>query len=459
MDTTPRNDSIQIISKELIKPSSPTPDHLKSLKLSLLDQLSPPVYISLIFFYGADELKGMMTGSTDDHSQIPHLLKHSLSNILTTYYPLVGKIDSDNFTVDCDDSGVEFIEARSRDRLKDVVENPKLESFRKYLPTDPLGGIYRGEGTLFMAQVTIFDCGGVAIGACLSHIIADGASFVKFMNAWAATCRGSSRNPEPAPDFGVIARYLPARDLSDSNLSPSLLLGNDKLVTKKFVLDREKLSILKQESSGCGFPSTGSSDDSHYYVTDPTVVEVVTAFIWKHFIEKKLLDASKKIFVAHMVNIRSRASPSLDMEHAFGNGCFMTAACTPQYSERVPKLHELVSELRKAIKMIDREYVREACDGDRYMRDLGEMCDAVTEGEGECFLFSSWFRFPIYEVDFGWGRPLLVGMTPLLLNNLAIFMDVISGDGIEVSINMLPDNVNAFEEQLKLVGSDDVINS
>ncbi|KAL6500569.1 hypothetical protein OROHE_025935 [Orobanche hederae] len=446
------NDSIQIMSKELIKPSSPTPDHLKNLKLSLLDQLSPPVYISLVFFYGGDELKGM-TRSTD-HSQLRHLLKHSLSNVLTTYYPLAGKIDSENFTVDCDDSGVEFIEARSRDRLKDVIENPKLESFQKYLPTDPLGGIYRGEGTLFIAQVSIFDCGGVAIGACVSHIIADGASFVKFMNAWAATCRGSG-NPEPAPDFGVMARYLPARDLSDSNLSPSLLLGNDKLVTKKFVFDWEKLSMLKQESSGCRFPSTGSLDDSYYYVRDPTGVEVVTAFIWKHFIENNLLDASKKIFVAHMVNIRSRASPSLEMEQTFGNGCFMTTACTTQYSERVPKLHELVSELRKAIKMIDREYIREACDGDRYLRDLGQVCDAFTEGEGECFLFSSWFRFPIYEVDFGWGRPLWVGTTPLLLNNLAIFMNVASGDGIEVLINMLPDNVHAFEEQLKLITTAD----
>ncbi|KAL6531710.1 hypothetical protein OROMI_028073 [Orobanche minor] len=383
MDTTPRNESIQIMSKELIKPSSPTPDHLKTLKLSLLDQLSPPAYISLVFFYGADEFKGMMmTGISTD------LLKHSLSNVLTTYYPLAGKIDSENFTVDCDDSGVEFIEARSRDRLKDVIENPKLETFRKYLPTDPLGGIYRGEGTLFMAQVTIFDCGGVAIGACLSHIIADAASFVKFMNAWAATCRGS-KNPEPAPDFGVIARYLPARDLSGSNLSTSLLIRNDKLVTRKFVFDREKLSLLKQESSGCGFPSTVSlDDDDYYYVRDPTGVEVVTAFIWKHFIENKLLDDAKKIFVAHIVNIRSRASPSLEMaEHAFGNGYFMTTAWTPHYSERVPELHELVSELRKAIKTIDREYIREACDGDRYLRDLGEAYDAVREGEGECFFF------------------------------------------------------------------------
>ncbi|KAI3445153.1 hypothetical protein Pfo_001818, partial [Paulownia fortunei] len=205
----------QIISKELIKPSSSTPDHLINLKLSLLDQLSPPVYIALIFFYEADEVKGL-TGSTD-HAQTCQQLKNSLSNTLTLFYPLAGKIDPDNFTVDCDDNGVEFIEARARARLGDVIQDPKPDEYFQYLPLDTLGGIHRGEGTLFMVQINFFDCGGIAIAACISHLIADGSSLVEFMNAWAATCRG--QDPKSDQEFG--ARYFPARDLSDSTISPS----------------------------------------------------------------------------------------------------------------------------------------------------------------------------------------------------------------------------------------------
>ncbi|KAK6140380.1 hypothetical protein DH2020_025875 [Rehmannia glutinosa] len=262
--------------KELIKPSSPTPNHLKNLKLSLLDQLAPPVYISLIFFYEANELKGLIDGSTN-HAQICQQLKQSLSNTLTLFYPLAGKIDPDNFTIDCNDNGVEFIEARAQARLEDILHDPKLDQFQQYLPVDPLGGIYKGDGTLFMLQINFFECGGIAIGACISHTVADGSSLVDFMNAWASTCRGKTLN---------------------------------LLVTKKFVFDKKKLSALKQEATGW-FPNAGSSD----YVKDPTRVEVVSAFIWKHFLEKKLLDNNKS-FAAHAVNTRSRASSSLQLEHA-----------------------------------------------------------------------------------------------------------------------------------------------
>lgn len=431
--------SVEVISKELIKPSSSTPDHLRNLKLSVLDQISPPVYISLIFFYEADELKRLT--SCTDHAQICQHLKQSLSNTLTLFYPLAGKIDPETFTVYCDDNGVEFVEARAHSRLRDVVLDAKLEEFQKYLPVDPLGGIHVGEGgTLFMVQINFFDCGGVAVGACVSHLVADGSSLVNFMNAWAATCRGE--NPKSVPEFGVLGRYFPARDLSDSNISLSLIMGNDKLVTKRFVFDKEKLAALKQAAIGDG------SDN----VSDPTRVEAVSAFILKHFMENNPLDADKSLMAAHLVNIRSRASPSL--ENAFGNGCFCAAAeFSHQHPLRVPELHQLASMLRRGIRTVDDEYIRKMESEDLYLRELGKVCDSVTEGETEVFLFSSWCRFPMYEVDFGWGKPLWACTTALPLNNLAILISTRDGDGIEAWINLLPDEVESLENQLKLIGS------
>ncbi|KAL0397399.1 UNVERIFIED_CONTAM: Stemmadenine O-acetyltransferase [Sesamum calycinum] len=354
--------SVHVISKELIKPSSPAPDHLKTVKLSVLDQITPRVYISLIFFYEADELKGLAS-STD---QAPIYSRRS---------------------------------SCSPRPLQDVVHDAKLEEFEKYLPVDPLGGIHVGEGTLFMVQINFFDCGGVAVAACVSHLVADGSSLVDFMNAWAATCRGE--NPKTAPEFGVLGRYFPARDLSDSNISPFLLMGNDKLVTKRFVFDKEKLAALKQAAA------TGD-------VKDPTRVEAVSAFILKHFIETNPLDAKKSLLAAHVVNIRSRASPPL--ENTFGNGCF-TAATELSHQHRlpVPELNEL--------------------------------------GEAEGFLISSWCRFPMYEVDFGWGKPVWVCTTALLVNNLVILMSTRDGSGIDAWINLLPDQVQSLESQFKLIGS------
>ncbi|KAE8123967.1 hypothetical protein FH972_018880 [Carpinus fangiana] len=43
---------VEIISKEIIKPSSPTlPHDLRNLKGSFLDQLAPTTYIPIILFY------------------------------------------------------------------------------------------------------------------------------------------------------------------------------------------------------------------------------------------------------------------------------------------------------------------------------------------------------------------------------------------------------------------------
>ncbi|KAL0464255.1 UNVERIFIED_CONTAM: Vinorine synthase [Sesamum latifolium] len=418
--------SVRVISKDLIQPSSPTPDHLKTLNLSVLDQLSPPGYISLIFFYEADELKGLASGT--DQAQICHHLKQSLSKTLTLFYPLAGKIDPESFRVYCDDGGVEFVEARANARLRDVVHDVKLEEFQKYLPVDPHRVIHVREGTLFMVQINFFDCGGVAVAACVSHVVADGSSLVDFMNAWAATCRGE--NPKTAPEFGVLGRYFPARDMFDSKILPSLLMGNDKLVMKRLVFDKEKLAALKQAAA------TGD-------VRDPTRVEAVSAFILKHFIETNPLDAKKSLLAWHAVNIRSRASPPL--ENTFGNGCFSVAAeLSHQHRLPAPELHELVSKLRRTIRTIDAEYISETEREDRYLSDLGRVRDLILKGEADAFCFTSWCRFPMYEVDLGWGKPVRVCTAGFQVNNLAILMSTRDGSGIEAWINLLPDKFQSL---------------
>ncbi|KAF9588560.1 hypothetical protein IFM89_013412 [Coptis chinensis] len=44
---------VEVISKETIKPSSPTLFHLRTFKLSLIDQYAFPVYVPLVLFYSA----------------------------------------------------------------------------------------------------------------------------------------------------------------------------------------------------------------------------------------------------------------------------------------------------------------------------------------------------------------------------------------------------------------------
>ncbi|KAL0296675.1 UNVERIFIED_CONTAM: Stemmadenine O-acetyltransferase [Sesamum radiatum] len=229
--------SLQVISNEMIKPSSETP-HLTKLKLSYLDQKSPPIYIPMIFFYQADALRGLTSSS---HIQISRQLKQSLSNTLTLFYPLAGRIDvEDRAVVDCNDAGAEFIEARVQAPLNHVLLEPITEQLKHLIPGagDATAGARPG-AALVAVKITFFDCGGIAIGVCVSHMLADLASAMTFLNAWAASCKGEAEVPRFTLD---LADYFPPREFPDSPAHLRKLTSNEKkIVTKRFVFNKEKL--------------------------------------------------------------------------------------------------------------------------------------------------------------------------------------------------------------------------
>ena len=76
---------VELISKEIVKPSSPTPDQLRRYQLSFIDQLTPPLYNPLVFFY--PEICDTQANKTKTSDQ----LKLSISNALTYFYPLAGR--------------------------------------------------------------------------------------------------------------------------------------------------------------------------------------------------------------------------------------------------------------------------------------------------------------------------------------------------------------------------------
>ncbi|CAN0896362.1 Stemmadenine O-acetyltransferase [Linum grandiflorum] len=96
----------------MIKPSSQTPTHLKTHKLSLFDQFASPIYVPILFFYPRQE--------PVHHNNT--ILKTSLSSALTKFYPLAGTIRGEE--VDCNDKGVVFLQARIDLKLVEMLEVP-----------------------------------------------------------------------------------------------------------------------------------------------------------------------------------------------------------------------------------------------------------------------------------------------------------------------------------------------
>ncbi|KAH0991858.1 hypothetical protein GBA52_003341 [Prunus armeniaca] len=214
---------IEIVSKDYCKPSIPTPHHLKSYRLSLLDQISPIFYVPVVLFYSAPE-------DIDDDMTIFHKLKKSLSETLTCFYPLAGRIEG-NTSVDCEDGDVVFTRARANIQLSEILKSPDMNLVQQLLPLDPYN-IRTDKAVAAMAvQLNFFDCGGMGIGICISHKIADGATLSSFLVAWATRSRGVVENITPSLNSATI---FPPRD--KQIFMPSNLIKREKIVTRDLCL-------------------------------------------------------------------------------------------------------------------------------------------------------------------------------------------------------------------------------
>ncbi|GFP91311.1 vinorine synthase [Phtheirospermum japonicum] len=425
---------VEVISQEMIKPSSPTPQHLQKLNLSYLAQLSESLYSSIIFFYQADD-----EVVNNHHVQKSQRLKQSLSHTLTSFYPLAGRIQ-DNFTIYCNDAGVEFINARAVDHaqldsaIQEQPNNIDQDHLKQYVPEDPNSTAAETVRPLFLVQITYLDRGGIVVGIRFSHRIADCASIMDFMNAWASANVTDDDTVIPTPARLIsfdLANYFPGRDI------PSMRLFNfcgEKFRTRRFVFDKVKLEALRHLAES--------------NVKEPTRVELVSSFIWKSFMQSSANvdgDTSKMFVTGHSVNLRARKK---SLENVFGN-CVMPAVAY-ESSSGGGEFHEVVSKLRSAIRRVDEDYITKSMGQGGLLDDLNQFGGMLMTGQVEMFGFTSWCRFPVYEADFGWGKPIWLGPAEMP-NDGAVLVNSRCGDKIEAWVNMNQDALSILEAKFKLI--------
>lgn len=419
---------VELVSRELIRPSSPTPDHFRRYQLSFLDQISPPVYSPLVIFFSSAEAdKKFHIGD------ITNRLKKSLSDVLVHFYPLAGRAN-DNMFIDCNDEGTPFLETRVKCQLSDVIQNPVPSELNKLVPYQ----LHEVADLALGVQLNVFECGGIAIGACISHKIADALSFFMFIKTWAGTARRNhghqiDDHTVMSPQF-VSATLFPPRNISGFN--PSVGITKENIVTKRFVFDASKIDLIKSKY--------GDSEDEHEHEHDsleshqrpPSRVEALSAFIWSRYVAatKAGTEAPERVYaIVHAVNLRTRIDPPLP-ECSFGN-LYRIAVTVPRL-DTGEECYGLVRQVREQVSHIDKDYVKKLQEGNEHLSFIKQSSENFTKGEMVTLSFTSLCRFPLYEADFGWGKPTWVGSPALTFNNLVVFMDTKSGGGIEAYINM-----------------------
>ena len=120
---------LDIIERETIKPASPTSHHLRTYNLSLIDQVAYDCYTSLVLFLPNNKISSV--------TDVVKHLKESLSQILTRFYPLAGEV-KDDFHIECNDKGVNFMVARVNQNLNEFLQDPNDEKVRELFPESPI---------------------------------------------------------------------------------------------------------------------------------------------------------------------------------------------------------------------------------------------------------------------------------------------------------------------------------
>ncbi|KAJ6380579.1 hypothetical protein OIU77_029471 [Salix suchowensis] len=92
------------------------------------------------------------------------------------------------------------------------------------------------------------------------------------------------------------------------------------------------------------------------------------------------------------------------------------------------------------------EYIRKFHAGGGYFNFVKRFREKAKKGLNMmAFGLSSWCRFPFYEADFGWGKPIRL-IPALQLNRVAIFLDTADGEGIEAWISLSKEDMVMFEQ-------------
>ncbi|MCD7449653.1 hypothetical protein HAX54_000883 [Datura stramonium] len=424
---------IQIQMRKMISPSTPTPNHLRNLSLSFFDQGAPRIYVPIMFHY-LPSSECNREGITERCDK----LQNSLAETLTNFYPLAGRFREDEFSIHCNDEGVEFVESKvNTDLAAFLREGPKIEPLDNLLPemdqlSSPLLGV----------QVNIFNCGGLVIAIQISHILADAFTLATFLNEWAHTSLTGTTTKGCLPSFGHLSSLFPTRVLSGPQFSPPSNRG-PKIITRRFVFDALAIAKLKDRIN------------SSATFTRPTRVVVVMSLIWKVLvgISSAKHDHSRDSSFLFPINLRGKSNlPSL--EYALGN-FYVTVAATLEANQLRKELNDFVNSIGSTARDTSLSIGKASVDEiiSLSINCGAEIINKLGQGdEMDIYASTSWCRFPWYEADFGWGKPIWVSSVGRTFEVISLF-DTKNGDGIEAWVSLKENKMIEFERDPDILSS------
>ncbi|ONI24556.1 hypothetical protein PRUPE_2G246800 [Prunus persica] len=474
----------QMVAKSTVFPDQPST--LGDLKLSVSDL---PM---LSCHYIQKGLLFPLPPFPIQHSLIP-LLKASLSQSLSRFPPLAGRLTtySDGHVhITCNDAGVDFIHASAPSlSTRDILGPTDVPNCVKDLfPFDRTVSYTGHHNSILAVQVTELS-DAVFIGCALNHAVTDGTSFWNFFNTFAELCRlSSSSSPNEnkkltiakQPDFSRSSVIISPAVLRFPEGGPKVTFSlTEPLRERIFSFSTEAIQNLKSRTNSKKWAEfqnddalisaveiLGKQSNDPYEINNSNGARVTSiienwfknsnaktapeissfqslcALLWRSVTRARKLPSSKTTTFRMAVNCRHRLEPKLDAYY-FGNAI----QSIPTYATAGEVLSNdtrwCAEQLNKNVKEHDNDKVRgvvEDWEMDPRVFPLGNF-------DGATMTMGSSPRFPMYDNDFGWGRPLAIrsGRANKFDGKISAFPGREGAGSVDLEVVLAPDTMALLE--------------
>ncbi|KAE8695584.1 hypothetical protein F3Y22_tig00110704pilonHSYRG00018 [Hibiscus syriacus] len=358
------------------------------------------------------------------------LLKQSLSKTLSFFPPLAGRLHTDEkgyIYITCNDDGVEFHHAQCTSRfIRDVIGPVHVPELVKEFFTFDKTVSYQGHYKPIMAVKVTELADGVFIGCSVNHAVTDGTSFWNFFNTFAEICRKTSNNNNEIiekisrrPDFSRDSVLISSAILKVPKGGPKVTFNeNEPLKERIFSFSREAILELKAKVNNSNVNGDFnaveimgklSNDKFHTEMVPVSKTAEISSFqslsalLWRAATRARRLSASKTTTFRMAVNCRHRLNPKMDPLY-FGNAIQSIPTCASAGDVTSRSIRWCAEQLNASVKAHDDETVR------RFIHnwEMDPRCFPLGNFDGASMTMGSSPRFPMFDNDFGWGRPLAV---------------------------------------------------
>lgn len=406
------------------------------------------------------------------------LLKLSLSKTLSHFPALAGRLHTDHaghVHILCNDAGVDFFHAKAPHLSAATLLPPPDQdippAFRRFFQFDKTLSYAGHRKPLVAVQVTELN-DGVFVGCSVNHAVVDGTSFWNFFNTFAEVAKGVKRISR-SPVFCRDTVFDSPAVLGFPEGGPSVTFSGDELLREKiFHFSREAIAKLKSRANNPAREPEFSapeilgkrSNDSWGAVNcqtngkitsvakDPTTeissFQSLSAQLWRSVTRARKLSAGKTTTFRMAVNCRHRLEPRLEPLY-FGNAIqsIPTAATVGELlsnglSWSADRLHQNVvahddATVRRGVK---------DWESNPRLFPLGNF-------DGAMITMGSSPRFPMYDNDFGWGRPLAVrsGRANKFDGKISAFPGPEGNGSVDLEVVLAPETMAALENDTEFM--------